>query len=92
MLKMDIPVVREFLETTEGVTEFISRLKCVRLYSVGDKSILILTPTMAEDGIYLNELLSLQQRAGLPMKATEHKRGRNYVYTLERTETVVHTT
>ena len=91
MLKIDKKIVEEFLGTTD-VKEFISRLKCSRYYSKGNKvedGILILTPMLREDGEYLKQLVDAQRMAGHPVKVTEHKRGKNYVYTYEEVETVV---
>ena len=91
MLKVDKKIVEEFLGTTD-VQEIISNCKCSRYYfrsnNIGD-GILILTPILQEDGIYLNQLLAAQQMAGHPLKATEHKRGKNYVYTYEEIQSVV---
>lgn len=53
MLKIDKPIVREFLGVEAVKTEIISKLKCSRLYCNGNKvedTILILTPMLREGG------------------------------------------
>ena len=87
ILKIDKPIVNEFLGT-EDVIAVISRCKTYRVYAkkggdVGD-FIMVLTPLMAEDGECLKEFLDVQRKFATPLKATEHKRGKNYVYTFEK--------
>ena len=85
MLKIDKKVAEEFLGTTNVDWELISPLKTIRSYHVndGDKTVLILTPSIREDGTFLKTILEIQEKYSTPMKAIEHKRGKNYVYTLE---------
>lgn len=87
ILKKDEPIVNEFLGTT-NVNSFITRFKCARAYSKRNCEeakdfILILTPMLQEDGKALETFLIAQKISGKPLKATEHKRGNNYVYTFE---------
>ena len=89
MLKIDEKIVNEFLGTLNVTVDVVSPLKTIRTYGVGDKVILILTPMMAEDGEFLKQFLASQQLLGYPKKATEYKRGKNYVYTFEPIETVI---
>lgn len=89
ILKKDIPIVNEFLGTT-NVSSFITPFKCLRTYmklSCQNASdvILILTPTLQEDGYALNRFLIGFKLCGKQWKAIEHKRGKNYVYTFEET-------
>lgn len=90
ILKIDRPIVREFLGNlhSEDVISATTRCKTIRYYAkkggdIGD-FIMILTPLMAEDGKTLNEFLAIQKAFGTPLKSTEHKRGKNYVYTFEK--------
>ena len=86
MIKIDKPIVEKFLGTTD-VKEIISKLKFSRLYYKGtgklEDMVLILTPTMQEDGKYLNSLIEAQKIGGHPCKTTEHKIGKNYAYTFK---------
>lgn len=87
MLKIDRPILEEFLGTTVLEREIITKLKCCRLYgrkgdSVND-NIIILTPMLRENGEYIKAIENAQKMAGHPVEITEHKRGNNYVYTFK---------
>ena len=92
VLKIDKPIVSEFLGTLddECIISTVSCYRTVRAYAKkvsGDLRdfIMILTPVVAEDGELLKDFLNMMQRAfGTPFKSTEHKRGKNYVYTFEK--------
>lgn len=93
MLKVDEPVVREFLGTTEGVIGNISPFKCCRFYLKDGEDMmnpqnymLILTPTMREDGNVLKNIVDNLAERGYKITATEHKRGKNYAYTFSKIE------
>lgn len=87
MLKIDKPIIDEFLgKGVELKLDYVSRLKTTRMYAKGGALtdlILVLTPLMASDETFTNQLLQAQEMAGFPCKATRHKRGRNTVITLE---------
>jgi len=90
ILKIDRPIVSEFLGEldSEDVISNVSRCKTYRVYvkKGGDIEdlILVLTPLMVENENPLNEFLNTQRAFGTPLKAIEHKRGKNYVYTFEK--------
>ena len=91
ILKIDRPIINEFLGVLDDeCISIASRCKTVRAYAKkvsGDLRdfIMILTPVVAEDGELLKDFLNMMQRAfGTPFKSTEHKRGKNYVYTFEK--------
>ena len=87
MLKIDKPIIEEFLGKKELITDFVSNIKCVRLYANGknvENMILVLTPMMKEnDDKYIKQFVKVQKLFGMAVKYAEHKRGKNYVYTFE---------
>lgn len=89
ILKIDRPIINEFLGALDDeCISIATRSKTVRAYGkkggdVGD-FIIILTPLMAKDGEALRYFLNMQRILGTPLKSTEHKRGKNYVYTFEK--------
>ena len=90
-IKKDIPIVEEFLGTT-NVTPMVSPLKCCRVYykdfgcfENGLGLLLILTPMLKEDGRYLRDFLeTIKKTKGVTLIPTEHKRDKNYVYTFSK--------
>lgn len=85
MLKIDKKIVKEFLGVDEPF-EIISPLKTARLYYTNactlDDAVLVLTPTAAESN-WLKGVISGIEQTDLLVEPTEHKRGKNYVYTFK---------
>lgn len=86
ILQKDIPIVKEFLGTTEDVNSMVSPLKCVRLYWVGSLSpdnykniIMIVTPMMYEHNNPLEFIIGAASAYNIELKIAEHKRGKNFV-------------
>ena len=95
ILKKDIPIVKEFLGTTDNLSSYVSPFKCVRMYRRKDAIIensdykgivFILTPMMRGKTSTFDFWLGMCSGRGLKLKYTEHQRGNNYVYTFEKTE------
>lgn len=78
MLKVDKPFIREFLGVDEVNIEVISRCKTHRLYSAGDKTIVVSTPLIESE---VGNILGITQKFS-PYKQTitKHKRGKYSIY------------
>ena len=92
MIKKDIPIIKEFLGTTD-VVSMVTQFKCCRCYvKRGSKRklsdlIIILTPLVSEDEILLEEIVKTFDKVwGVHVKYTEHQRGKNKVYTFEKVD------
>lgn len=79
ILKVDIPIVKEFLGSTDDVVSMISPLKHGRAYAkkYGKRNdiIVIFTPLLR------NNMPDDVRENFKKYSATEHKRGNNFVYT-----------
>lgn len=87
MIKKDIPIVTEFLGTTD-VNCMVTPLKCVRIYSKKDdtnKFIAILTPMLSKDNDMLNLIIKNYSKYnnGNKINPIEYERGKNKVYVFE---------
>lgn len=87
-IKKDIPIVKEFLGTTDNICEFVSPFKTIRQYYkeslYPEDFIIVLTPMMAKESDVVKKLETLfSAKKGKDFKAVEHKRGKNFVYTFE---------
>ena len=84
MLKIDKPIVEEFLGKNVDITiDECSRLKTFRAYGMGtpvNKMIYVVTPLMADEEFFKG--LDMIASAGGKTYKT-HKRGRNTVVTFE---------
>jgi hypothetical protein len=93
ILRKDISIVKEFLNTTDNVLAYVSPFKCIRLYSRKDSLdsnhfdykgyVLVLTPTMRNETSALDFYRGVGSAHGMKLKCVEHKRDTNFVYTLE---------
>lgn len=79
MLKVDIPIIKEFFGTTENIISNISPMKHIRIYakSGGTTSDVIFVITNYMDKNAIKLVRNLYQH-----NAKKFKRGNNYVYSL----------
>lgn len=88
MLKIDKPIVEEFLGKNVDITlDICSRLKCFRAYGKGNPVsdiIYVLTPMMAEDDEFLKTSIEFMSLGGHQYEYETHKRGKNTVVTFKR--------
>lgn len=79
MLKIDMPIIKEFFGTTENIISYISPMKHIRIYvkSGGTISDVIFVITNYMDKNATKLVRNLYQH-----NAKKFKRGNNYVYSL----------
>ena len=78
MFKIDIPIIEEFLGSTENVVENISPLKGGRFYlnTNTNNAIFVLTPSMFG---FKDTLKNLFESSGHKFEYEAHNRGKNLV-------------
>ena len=87
-IKKDIPIVQEFLGTTD-VIEQVTPFKCFRCYSKKSQSslcdiVIVLTPTLSEDKEVIDNITKIANSNGDSVVCVEHERKSNKVYSFER--------
>lgn len=81
IIKKDIPIIEEFLGTLD-VRSMVTPFKTTRCYWVGEtieNGIIIQTPMAHEEPNVVREVAR-----SMGLIETEHKRGKNYVYTFKK--------
>lgn len=91
IIKKDLPIIREFLNTETPQTALASSLKTVRTYANGNgynDIIVIVTPTAAENADQLIDdiLKLLENHISGNITYQKHQRGKNIVYQFKKTE------
>ena len=87
-IKKDIPIVQEFLGTTD-VIEQVTPFKCCRCYSKKTQSslcdiVIVLTPTLSEDKEVIDNITKIANSNGDSVVCVENERKGNKVYSFER--------
>ncbi len=86
-IKKDIPIVQEFLGTTD-VIELVTPFKCCRCYSKKPQNspcdiVIVLTPTLSEDREVIDNITKIANSSGVSVVCVEHERKSNKVYSFE---------
>ena len=81
-IKKDIPIVQEFLGTTD-VIELVTPFKCCRCYSKKPQNspcdiVIVLTPTLSEDREVIDNITKIANSSGVSVVCVEHERKGKY--------------
>lgn len=90
MIKKDIPIIEEFIGSTDDINYYCSPCKTFRMYYKMNGSdidmdtfVIVLTPLQCAGEAVKNVVNNLA-RIGIFVTAIEHKRGTNQVYTFKK--------